>query len=67
MLPANTLSAGSHYFYVKVTNTETGKIESVVVSNLATVTVGTYTAKTISYSTADAAKFAVYAGNSQTL
>ena len=63
---ANTLSAGSHYFYVKVTNTETGKIESVVVSNLATVTVGTYTAKTISYSTADAAKFAVYAGNSQT-
>ena len=63
---ANTLSAGSHYFYVKVTNTETGKIESVVVSNLATVTVGTYTAKTISYSTADATKFAVYAGNSQT-
>ena len=61
---ANTLSAGSHYFYVKVTNTETGKIESVVVSNLATVTVGTYTAKTISY--ANAGDFKVYADNSQT-
>ena len=61
---ANTLSAGSHYFYVKVTNTETGKIESVVVSNLATVTVGTYTAKTISY--ANAGDFKVYADNSRT-
>ena len=61
---ANTLSAGSHYFYVKVTNTETGKIESVVVSNLATVAVGTYTAKTISYATAG--DFKVYADNSQT-
>ena len=63
VLNANVLPAGTHNFRVQVTYTETGK-EPTVVNETFAVTVGTYTAKSIVYSTAN--DFAIYADSATT-